>query len=455
MLRVKLFVLSFLLSPWALGATSFTRDKLPTGLDVVMMESHKVPLVTIVLASKAGAMTETPDTNGLTHLWEHMFFKGNKTLKNQEAFNARIRELGIDYNGDTAEEKVRYYFTLPSVYLADGIRFMYDAISSPLLEQKELEKERLVVMDEWDRNASDPSFNLYRLRDKLLYGDQEYLRDALGEREIIAKATREQLLTIKDEVFTPSNSAIFVSGDFDPKDLKKLIHQYFSNWKDPKGWKPVVREEFPKFPSTTDVVMTHPEARNVQINATYEGPKAKEKPEDTIIADVLLTLLQHKSGKFYKEYIDSGLTYGAGLSYPTQAHVGAIHVFAETKPENAKKVKQMLLKEPEKWAKKGYFAASQLEDVRRSLLVGHKFEENEPSEYIKTLAFWWAVTGLDYYETYLDNLRKVSLEDVQAFAKRYFVDKPYVATTFLSPEDAAKIGMSDNSKPLLKKYFNI
>jgi zinc protease len=455
MLRSKIVALSLFLSPVAQAAENFTRDKLSTGLDIVMMESHKVPLVTIVLASKAGAMTETPDTNGLTHLWEHMFFKGNKALKDQEAFNARIRELGIDYNGDTSAEKVRYYFTLPSVYLEDGVKFMYDAISTPLLEQKELEKERHVVMDEWDRNASSPAFNLYRLRDKILYGDQEYLRDALGEREIIAKATREQLLRIKDEVFTPSNSSILVSGDFDPANLKKIITKYFANWQNPKGWKPVVREGFPAFPKTTDVVMTHEEARNVQINATYEGPKAKEKPEDTIIADVLLSLLDHKGGKFYKTYIDSGLSFQAGLSYPTQAHVGEIHIYAETTPENALKAKQMLLAEPQKWADKGYFTASELEDVRRKLLVGHKFEVNEPSEYIKTLAFWWAVTGLDYYETYLDNLRKVSLDDVQAFAKTYFVNKPYVTTMFLSPEDATKIGVSDNSKPLLKKYFNI
>ena len=112
----------------------YVSKKLDSGLEVLGMESHKVPLVTIVLTAKAGAMTETPDINGLTHLWEHMFFKGNKRLTNQEAFNKRIRQLGIVYNGDTSAEKVRYYFTLPSAFLEEGIQFMSDAISTPLLD---------------------------------------------------------------------------------------------------------------------------------------------------------------------------------------------------------------------------------------------------------------------------------------------------------------------------------
>jgi zinc protease len=434
---------------------SFTTSELPTGLDVVMMESHKVPLVTLVLASKAGAMTEDKDTNGLTHLWEHMFFKGNKNLKNQEAFNAKIRELGITYNGDTSAEKVRYYFTLPSSFLEEGVKFMADAISSPLLEQKELERERRVVLDEYNRNASRPSFYLYQLKQRLIFGEQDYLRDALGDDKVIASATREQLLKIKDEVFVPSNSAMLVAGDFDPAELQKLLEKHFADWKDPKGWKPKRGPAFPPFPKTTKVVMTHPDARNVNFDFTYEGPNAKDSPKDTFVADVLISLLGHKSGKFFKKYIDSGLLVQSGLSYPTQAEAGLLTLYGVASADNYKRTVAMLVNEPKEWTKPDYFSQAELEDVRRSLLVNYKYEVNQPSEYVKTLAFWWAITGLDYYRGYLDNLAKVTLPDIRAFATKYFANKPYVESTFLSPEDAKKIGIKDNSKPLLKKYFNI
>ena len=131
------------------------------GLPILSVSMPKVPLVTIVLAAKAGAMTESPGTNGLTHVWEHMFFKGNQRIPNQEAFNKRVRQLGITFNGDTSAEMVRYYFTLPSKNLDAGLQFMADAISTPLLDTKELERERVVVLDEYDRNASQPGFDLH------------------------------------------------------------------------------------------------------------------------------------------------------------------------------------------------------------------------------------------------------------------------------------------------------
>ena len=160
----------------------YTAKKTATGLELIAMESHKVPLVTIVLASKAGAMTESPEINGLTHLWEHMFFKGNKRLPNQEAFNKRIRQLGITYNGDTSAEKVRYYFTLPSAFLEEGIQFMADAISTPLLDEEEMQRERKVVTDEYDRAAAQPGFDFNNLQRNYIYGAGEYLRDPLGLR---------------------------------------------------------------------------------------------------------------------------------------------------------------------------------------------------------------------------------------------------------------------------------
>lgn len=422
-------------------------------LSVITMESHKVPLVTIVLASRAGGITETPATNGLTHLWEHMFFKGNSRLPNQEAFNQRVRELGIVFNGDTSAEKVRYYFTLPSVFLDDGLQFMADAISTPLLEQTELEKERQVVLDEYDRNASQPGFDLYRLKSRILYGDQYYQRDALGERPIIAAATRQQLLTIKDEVFVPANSAILVAGDFDPATITARIKKYFAGWKNPPGWQPPKRPPLPAHPGNKEIIMTSERARTPGVTISWEGPRARRDPADTYAADVLISLLNLRTGRFYKKYMDSGLALGASLGYHTQAGAGQVVIHGSGKAENIRRIMQMLENEPKELLKKDYFTADQLEDVHRSLLVGYKFDVNKPSEYVKTLAFWWAITGLDYYRNYLENLRKTGLPEVRAFVKKYLVGKPRIKSWFLSPEAAKIAGLKDNSAELIAKHM--
>jgi len=433
----------------------YTTARLGNGLTVVAMESHKVPLVTIVLAAKAGAMTETPDINGLTHLWEHMFFKGNRNLPDQEAFNKKIRELGIVYNGDTAAEKVRYYFTLPSAFLDQGVSFMADAIQAPLLEPKELEKERHVVLNEYERDAAQPSFDFMNLERNIIYGKQEYLRDALGLRPIIESATRQQLLQIKDKVFVPANVALLIAGDFKPAQLQGLVMKYFANWRSPKGWKAVKPPHFPPFPHTTAFVMTRPNVENANISLTFPGPKARTERTDSYAADILVSLLEQRSGRFYRKFVDSGLTYQAGLSYYTQSQAGETEVYAMSSPKNAEKVHKLLLDEVKQWAKPGYFTQTQLDDVHRKLTISRKREVNQPTEYVKTLAFWWAVTGFDYYDNYIPNMRKTGLKEVRAFVTKYLLGKPHIDGILLSPQDAQKVGLKDTSKALAAKYLSM
>ncbi len=432
---------------------AFQQTKLSNGLDIITVESHKVPLVTIVLAVRAGGFTETPETNGLTHLWEHMFFKGNKSLPDQEAFNRRVRELGIIFNGDTSPEKVRYYFTLPSVNLNAGLDFMYQAISGPLLDPIELKKERRVVLDEYDRNASQPGFDMHRLLKRIIYGNMYYLRDALGERNLIANATRKQLFVMKDAVFVPKNSALLIAGDFNPKELQKTVRKIFNSWSNPKGWTPPKPKPFPRFPKSNSVIMTSNKTRNVAIRWTYNGPKARISPKDTYAADVLISLLNLKTGKFHKKYIESGQALAAGLSYYTQSQAGEVKLYGYTNADKAAQLRKDLAAAPKEWLQADYFSPSELDDVKRSLKIGRLYNLNKPSEYIKNLAFWWAVTGLNYYGDYLDNLLTTDISDVRNFIKKYLIDKNRIETIFLSPSDAKTMGVKDNSAPLIKKHL--
>src|SRR5512134_3634808 len=111
----------------------------PNGLTVIVVENHAVPLVTIEIAAKNGSMTEPPEYNGLSHLYEHMFFKANGKMPSQEAWLARSRELGAQWNGTTNTERVNYFFTTTSDNVDAMMVFMHDAIVSPLFDAKELE----------------------------------------------------------------------------------------------------------------------------------------------------------------------------------------------------------------------------------------------------------------------------------------------------------------------------
>src|SRR5262245_10391975 len=115
-------------------ASDIAGKVLANGLEIIVLEDHSVPVVTIELAVRNGSFTEPPELNGLSHLYEHMFFKANRAVANQEAYLQKIGQLGIAYNGETREEVVEYYFTTTSTNLRSAMNFMSDAVHYPLFE---------------------------------------------------------------------------------------------------------------------------------------------------------------------------------------------------------------------------------------------------------------------------------------------------------------------------------
>ncbi|HEX8097205.1 MAG TPA: insulinase family protein, partial [Pyrinomonadaceae bacterium] len=94
--------------------SQFVNRALANGLEVVVLEDHSTPLVTVELAVRNGSYTEPPELNGLSHLYEHMFFKSNRAIANAEEYLRQIGQMGIAYNGQTQTELVNYYYTTTS-----------------------------------------------------------------------------------------------------------------------------------------------------------------------------------------------------------------------------------------------------------------------------------------------------------------------------------------------------
>ena len=133
-------------APARLPEAKLLSHVLPNGLEVIILEDHSIPLVTIELAVKNGSYTEPPDLNGLSHLYEHMFFKQNRAIANAEDYLRRIGQMGIAYNGTTREEVVDYYFTTTSPNIRTAMQFMKDAARYPLFDEREFGREKEVLI---------------------------------------------------------------------------------------------------------------------------------------------------------------------------------------------------------------------------------------------------------------------------------------------------------------------
>lgn len=418
---------------------------LDNGLEVVVIPSSAVPIATVEICVKNGAFTEPPKYNGLSHLYEHMFFKGNAVIPDQEAYLRRIRELGIVFNGTTSNERVNYYFTLPADNVKEGLEFMNDAIRTPKFDAKEFEKEKQVVLGEVDRNESSPYYWFGRAMDELVWYEHTTRKDPLGDRKTVTNATVDQMRTMKQRYYVPNNSALLISGDVDPEEAFELVEKIFGDWKKSKD--PFVKNPVPKHPALKENAYTIVE-REVQtpvVQVVWHGPSVGDDPKATFAADVLSYILSQPTSKFQKDLVESGVTLNAGISYYTQSFTGPITLSAQVEAGKLKDAIPALLAELEKITVPGYFSDEQLENAKTILAIEDLYNREKLSAFTHTVSFWWATASLEYYEGYIDNLKAVTRADINRYVTEYILGKPFVAGVLLSPEQREEQDLSEET----------
>ncbi|NUO64602.1 MAG: insulinase family protein [Gemmatimonadaceae bacterium] len=419
------------------------RQVLPNGLEVIVLENHGVPLATIEIDVKNGAFTQAPGYEGLAHMYEHMFFKANADLPEPEAFVDRAGELGAIYNGTTTEERVNYYLTIPADSLRGGIEFIASALRSPLFRQDELERERQVVLGEYDRAESNPFLALTNETGKVLWGSAWSRKDALGERAAILATTPDKLRAIQKKYYVPNNSALIVAGDVNPDSVFKAARDAFGDW--PRSPDPFVADPIPPVPPlarSRGLVIEAP-INTVIVLEQWQGPSVGTDPQATYAADVFSDVLTQPNSGFQKRLVDTGLFQEVGVNYYTLNQVGPISISGTTTPEKLKEALAALDREIAQFDKPGYLTAAELEPVKRQRAVETAMGLERASGLAHTIGFWWSVASLDYFMGYIDNMAKQTTADLRSYASKYIVAKPRVVGVMIDPESRARIHLTE------------
>ncbi len=431
----------------------FIRFTLPNGLDVLVIENHLVPIATIDLAVRNGSFTEGPQFAGLSHLYEHMFFKANGRYRSSEEFMGHLNDLGAVFNAETREEVVDYFFTLPVSNLEEGIKAMASSATSPVFDSGELEREREVVLGEFDRHEANPWFEFGRAIDSAMWGDMITRKEPLGQRNVIKSATPAKMREIQKRYYIPNNSLLIVAGDVDSTTVNHLVTKYFSSWE--RGPDPFKNNPPPMAkPLTRDtaLLVPAPGVDLAQVQYNWHGPSVGLDNASTYAADVLIFILQQPQSRFQRRLVESGLTQAAGIGYYTQRYVGPITVQAVTTPDKVRRTVDVLWNEIQDLDSPDYFTDEELATAKAILRVRALYESEETSEWVHTPAFWWSTTGLDYYIHYIDNLSKVTREDIQRYIRTYIKNKPYVLGVSSSPQALQELNVQP--KELLHEAVN-
>jgi zinc protease len=415
---------------------------LANGLQVIVIENHAVPLVTVELDVKNGGYTQTPEYEGLAHLYEHMFFKANRVIPSQERYLQRLRQLGASWNGTTSEERVNYFATVGVDSMRPTMQFMRDAVRYPLFQQDELVRERPVVIGEFDRNEANPYFHLFRGTDTLLWTRAYWSRkNVIGNRAVILGTPQEKMREIQNRYYIPNNTALILAGDVTPARGFRAAAEVFGDW--PRGPDPFATPipDPPPLARTQAVIVTQP-VNAAAVALQFQGPSVTRDPAATYAADVLSTILNKRSSRFSKRLVDSGLAFQANISYYTLSHVGPIGVFLQTTPEKVVDAQRAALEEIAKLADSTYVSPQELADAQKELGIQSLYEREQSTSWAHTIGFWWAVAGLDYYRDYVPNMQRVTRGDLARYATTYLQGKPYVVGVLMSPEARQKTGLT-------------
>lgn len=413
-----------------------TQHLSPNGLTVLVVENHSLPLVTIEIAAKNGSMTEPPEYNGLSHLYEHMFFKANNQLPDQEAWLARASALGLSWNGTTSQERVNYFVTTTSDHFRDAMTFMRDAVVSPLFDPKELERERVVVTGEIDRNEANPFYHFNHEVARRLWWKYPTRKDPLGSRQTVLTATTEKMKLIQSRYYIPNNSVLVITGDVTAADVFSLTDQLYKAWH--KAENPFVKLPLVKHPVIpyTSVVLVEQPVRAPIVRFSWHGPSTVGKDVDlTYAADLLSYALGESSSKFQRALVDSGACANVGpLSWYTQMNTGPISVTAQAQPEKIDECTKAILAELPKLMEPDYLSDDELANAAFRAEVDQIRQREKPSELANNLTFWWTSAGLDYYKNYVANMRKSGRAEIKRYLDTYVIGKPMVFGAMVSPQ---------------------
>lgn len=408
---------------------------LPNGLDILVIEDNSVPLATIDITVKNGSYTESPQFNGLSHLYEHMFFKANRDYPSQEKFMDRVSELGMNFNGTTSEEKVNYFFTLPKFNLTEGLKFMNSAIRYPRFKAEEMKKENIVVDGEFQRHESNPFFALSNEMDKHMWGNLYSRKNTIGNHDVIRNATPALMDSIKNKYYWPNNSLLTIAGDVKHDAAFKQVEQIYGDWK-PSKFDPFKKWPIPEFKPLTksDFFVIESKLTNVPaIMLNWHGPDTRTDLPATYAADVFSFILDQNSSKLSQALLDAGLALQVNVGYLTLKHVGPISVIVIPNPDKVKECYAEVQKQIAMWDKEDYVTDEQIEIAKRKLEIRQVQEQEVTSDFTQTLSFWWASASIDYFNTYNDNLNKVTRADIQQYVRKYIKNKPFCAGLLINP----------------------
>jgi zinc protease len=396
-----------------------SEEVLPNGLKVLLVEAPKAPVVSVQVWYRAGSRNEVGGTTGLSHMLEHMMFRGTASVPGKE-FSALIEKAGGSSNAYTYQDATAYVTDLPAERLEVVLRLEADRMANLLLEEGMFAAERDVVMEERRGGEDDPVSSLYEVLYPMAFAAHPYAHPIVGWMEDLQGMRLEDLRRHYRTYYLPNNAALVVAGAVRPSEALPLIRRLFGGI--PSGPDPPpVRAARPPQRGERRVMLRR-EASLPHVAVAYAVPNARDP--DSLALDLLEVILAGGNSS----RLHHSLVYEQRLALSASAGNHRLsldpHLFtvsAEPLPgRTAEEVEHALEAEIER-LKREPVSGRELQKAKNWIEADFVMGQDSVSDLGEAVMSFELVTSWRDYHRYLADIRVVTAADLQRVAQKYLV----------------------------------
>ncbi|MBF0564673.1 MAG: insulinase family protein [Nitrospirae bacterium] len=403
--------------------------KLENGLKVLIVEDHKAPIATFQVWYRVGSIYEHAGKTGISHLLEHMMFKGTPRF-GSKVFSNIIQKHGGTDNAFTTKNYTMYYQTLISSRLDLSIDMESDRMVNLMLRPEDFKSERQVVMEERRLRTDDnPQDYLLEEVTSKAFAVHPYGNPVIGWMKDIESITVGDLRKYYENYYNPSNAVIVISGDVNPESAMKMIKEKFG----PIPGRIVERPAVPAEPQQTEEkrITVKKQAQMPALLMVYHVPSIPQK--DSYALDVLATIFSGKSGRLYQNLVRNqrialnAMAFYSGLSLDPD-----LFYFSGTPAQgkDTSELENSLLKEID-MVKTNPPSEQDVQKAKNQIEAS--FIMGQDSIYFQgeILGMYEMLGDWHLKDKYLDEINIVRPEDVQRVAQKYFTKENRTAGVLL------------------------
>lgn len=403
----------------ALPTPPYKRTVLNNGMVVYLMEDKELPLIEVDVYIKTGSMYDNADKLGLSELTGGAVVTGGTEKMTGDEIDKEIDFLGGDINIGIGIEHGKGFLSVLKKDIDRGLEIMSDVLMHPIFNETKILIKKNEMIENIRRQNDHPQSIAEREFAKLIYGrDHFYSRTpTIGMIEAI---TREDIIAYYNTYFKPNNIIIGVTGDFETEEMLKKIEYLFGKWGRAETIYPQIPKAQVKFKKSVNYIFKDQPQTLIRIG--HFG--TRNNNPDRYALDVLNEILGGSSfqSRLMKEVrSDKGLAYAIWSIFGYgNKDMGIFKVACETKSSSSTEVISTIVNNIKRLTTE-YVSLEELQTVKDSIINSFIFKMDSKQEMLNRMIYLeFFGLPMDFYETYRENVRKVTKEDVLRVAKEYF-----------------------------------